>query len=136
VNRLGQLWHYVDKVFDLPRRLRAVRDERPYPVIPTSAVTARLLLGALLRLPSFLQMAWETRRRGWQRLVGLKQPVSPEVFGYVAERYRLEDLRGVLVATNQRLKHNKAFESAKLHGLLVVAMAIPAAPEHRNEVVQ
>ncbi len=122
MNRLGQFWHYVDKVFDLPRRLRGVRDERPYPVIPTAAVTASLFLGALLRLPSFLQLALDTRRRGWRRLVGLQEPVSPEVFGYVAERYRLEDLRAVLVATNQRLKHNKAFESAKLHGLLVVAI--------------
>jgi hypothetical protein len=122
VNRLGQFWHYVDKVFDLPRRLRGVRDERAYPVIPTAAVTASLFLGALLRLPSFLQMALDTRRRGWRRLVGLKQPVSPEVFGYVTERYRLEDLRAVLVATNTLLKRNKAFESVKLHGLLVVAI--------------
>jgi|GEM_PF-2937455 len=35
MNLLGQFWHYVAKVFDLPRRLRAVRDTRLYSVIPT-----------------------------------------------------------------------------------------------------
>jgi len=38
----------------------------------------------------------------------------------VAERYRLENLRAVLVATNTTLKKNEAFESAKIDGLLVV----------------
>lgn len=122
MNLLAQFWRYAHKVYDLPRRLRAVRDTRPYPVIETAAVTATLFLGALLRVPSFLRLASETRRPGWRRLVGLRAPVSEEVFNYVSERHRLEDLRAVLVATNRTLKQNKAFESAKLHGLLVVAI--------------
>jgi hypothetical protein len=122
MNRLGQFWHYVTKVFALPVRLRSLRDERSQPVIPTRAFSASLLLGAVLRVPSFLQLQAETARRGWQRLVGWPQPISDDAFGYVLERYRSADWRAVLVAVNRTLKTNKAFESAKLNGLLVVAL--------------
>jgi hypothetical protein len=122
MNRLGQFWHYVTKVFALPVRLRSLRDERSQPVIPTRVFSASLLLGAVLRVPSFLQLQAETARRGWQRLVGWRQPISDDAFGYVLERYRTGDWRAVLVAVNRTLKANKAFESAKINGLLVVAM--------------
>ena len=56
MNRLRQFWHYVEKVFDLPRRLRAVGDERWQPQIPTPVLSASLLLGAVLRVPSLLQL--------------------------------------------------------------------------------
>jgi hypothetical protein len=122
MNRLRQFWHYVGKVFDLPARLRAIRDERTQPVIPTPALSASLLLGAVLRTPSLLQLQAETARRGWQRLVGWPQPLSDDALGYVLERYRIEDWRAVLVAVNRTLKANKAFESAKIAGRLVVAL--------------
>ena len=38
------------------------------------------------------------------------------------ERYRIEDWREMLVAVNRQLKANRAFESAKISGLLVVAL--------------
>jgi Transposase DDE domain len=122
MNRLRQFWHAAAKVFDLPRHLRAVRDQRADPAVPTFAVSASLFLGALLRKPSFLQIQFESARPGWQRLIGLAQPITDDRMGYVCERYHLEDWRAVLVATNQRLKRNKAFESAKIHGLLAVAI--------------
>jgi hypothetical protein len=122
MNRLGQFWHYVTKVFALPARLRAIRDERSQPVIPTRVFSASLLLGAVLRVPSFLQLEAETARRGWQRLVQWAQPLSDDALGDVLERYRLEDWRAVLVAVNRTLKTNKAFESAKINGRLVVAL--------------
>lgn len=119
---MRQFWHYVDKVFDLPRHLRGVRDQRPYPEIPTPAISFSLFLGAVLRLPSRLQIEAETRRRGWQHLIGLRQPISDDCLGYVLERYRLEDWRAVLVHANRQLKANKQFESAKIGGLLTVAL--------------
>jgi hypothetical protein len=115
MNRLGQFWYYVTKVFALPTRLRAIRDERPQAVIPTHALSASLLLGAVLRTPSRLQLQAETARRGWQRLVGWKQPISDDALGYVLERYRVEDWRAVLVAVNRTLKA-KAFESPRSTG--------------------
>jgi hypothetical protein len=122
VNVFGQFWRYVTKVYALPHRLRAVRDTRSFPVIPTVFATASLLLGAVLRLPSFHQIAKDSARAGWRRLLHLPQPVQDDFLAYVTERYRLEDLRDLLVAVNRTLKQNRAFESAKIHGLLVVAI--------------
>lgn len=122
MNCLRRFWHAAQKVFDLPRRLRAVRDGRADPQVPACAVSATLFLGALLRKPSFLQMQFESARRGWQRLIGQSEPITDDRMAYVTERYRLSDWRAVLVATNQTLKRNKAFESAKIHGLLAVAI--------------
>lgn len=122
MNRLRQFWHYVEKVFDLPVRLRALRDSRPQPVIPTRVFSASLLLGVILRCPSFLQLQAETARRGWQRLVRWKQPLSDDALGYVLERYQAEVWRTELVRVNRTLKTNKALESAKINGRLVVAV--------------
>jgi len=122
VNRLRQFWNYLEKVFQLPALLRSVRDERPQAVIPTRAITASLFLAAVLRVPSLLQLQAETRRKGWQRLTGWLGRISDDAFGYALERYRLEDLRSLLVSANQTLKRNKALESAKIGGLLVVAL--------------
>jgi hypothetical protein len=122
MNRLGQFWRYTDKVFDLPARLRGIRDHRPQAQIPTRVLSASLLLAALLRVPSLLQLQAETGRRGWQRLTGWPQAISDDALGYALERYRIEDWRAVLVAVNRTLKANKAFESAKINGLLVVAL--------------
>jgi hypothetical protein len=120
VNRMRQLWHYARKVFDLPLRLRSIRDHRADPEVPTWAVTATLFLGALLRRPSLLQIQSDSRRTGWQRLIGYPKAISDERLAYVMERYCLEDLRLALVSINKTLKRNKAFESAKIDGLLVV----------------
>lgn len=120
MNRIRQLWHYAHKVFDLPRRLRAIGDGRADPKVPTWALTATLFLGALLRRPSFLQIQADSRRRGWQRLIGHAAAITDERLAYVLERYRLEDWRATLVAFNQTLKRNKALESARIDGLLVV----------------
>jgi hypothetical protein len=120
VNRMRQLWHYARKIFDLPLRLRSIRDHRADPKVPTWAVTATLFLGALLRRPSLLQIQSDSRRTGWQRLIGYPEAISDERLAYVMERYCLEDLRLALVSINKTLKRNKAFESAKIDGLLVV----------------
>ena len=69
MNRRRQFWPAARKVFDLPRRLRGVRDGRADPQGPICAVSATLLLGAVLRTPSFLQLQFESARRGWQRLL-------------------------------------------------------------------
>lgn len=122
MNRLRQFWHYVEKVFDLPVRLRALRDSRPQAVIPTRVFSASLLLGVILRCPSFLQLQAETARRGWQRLVRWHQSLSDDALGYVLERYQVEDWRAELVRVNRTLKTDKSLESAKINGLLVVAI--------------
>jgi hypothetical protein len=103
-------------------RLRTVRTERPEPVIASAAITLSLFLGAVLRVPSLLQLQRETQRRGWQRLVGRSAPISDDAFGYALERYDPQELRGVLVPMIRQLKANKQLERCKIAGLLVVAL--------------
>lgn len=122
MNRLRQFWHYTTKVFHLPARLRAIRDRRCQAEIPTRVFSASLLLGAVLRTPSLLQLQAHTERRGWRHLVRWPHPVSDDAFGYVLERYQIEDWRTVLVDINRTLKANRAFAAAKVHGLLVVSL--------------
>lgn len=122
MNLLRGLWSYGNKVFALPQRLAAVGNHRSQPQIPTRSVTATLFLGALLRVESFLQLQAETARPGWQRLTGWSRRISDDALVYALERYYLQDLRAVLVALNKDLKRNKALESAKIKGLLVVAL--------------
>jgi len=122
VNLLRGLWRYGNKVFALPQRLAAVGNHRSQPEIPTRSLTGSLFLGALMRVESFLQLQAETARPGWQRLTGWSRPISDDALVYALERYYLQDLRQVLVDINKTLKRNKALESAKIHGLLVVAL--------------
>jgi hypothetical protein len=60
MNLLGRFWRYLSKVYELPRRLSGVRDTRLWPRIPTRWVSPSLFVGAVLRLPSFLQIATDT----------------------------------------------------------------------------
>jgi len=122
VNLLRGLWSYGNKVFALSQRLAAVGNHRSQPEIPTRSITCSLFLGALMRVGSFLQLQAETARPGWQRLTGWPRRISDDALVYAAERYYLQDLRQVLVDINKTLKRNKALESAKINGLLVVAL--------------
>lgn len=122
MNRLCQFWNYAAKVFALPSRLATISDRRPEAVIPTRALTASLFLAAVLRVPSLLQLESETKRKGWQRVIGWLGRISDDAFGYALERFNVEEVRSVLVSVNQTLKQNKALNSAKIGGLLVVAL--------------
>lgn len=122
MNLLRGLWHYGNKVFALSQRLGTIGNHRSQPQISTRSITASLFLGALMRVGSFLQLQAETARGGWQRLVGWSGTISDDALVYALERYKLEDLRQTLVEIIKTLKRNKALESAKINGLLVVAI--------------
>ncbi len=122
MNFLRGFWRYSKKVFALSQRLATVSNHRCQPKIPTRSITCSLFLGALTRVSSFLQLQAETARPGWQRLVGWAPRISDDALVYALERYDLQDLRQVLVEINKTLKRNKALESAKIQGLLVVAL--------------
>jgi len=122
VNLLRRLWCYGNKVFALSERLAGVGSHRCQPEIPNRSITTSLFLGALMRVSSFLQLQAETARPGWRRLTGWSRFISDDALVYALEPYHLQDLRQVLVDINKELKRNKALESAKIHGLLVVAL--------------
>jgi hypothetical protein len=122
VNRLAQFLHYAQKVFALKLLLRGVGDERPFATIPTAPILISLVLGAVLRVVSYLDLAQQTQRRRWRHLCGLKTAISDDTFGYATERLNLQDLRHVLAEAAKTLKRNKALESCKLKGLLFVSL--------------
>ena len=122
MNRLAQFLHYAQKVFALKTLLRAVRDGRPFAKIRTTPVLLSLVLGAVLRIGSYLDLAQQTKRRRWRHLCGLQAPISDDTFDYVTERFKLEDLRRTLVSVAKTLKANKALESSKINGLLFVSL--------------
>ena len=69
MNRLRGMWRYLTKVFDLRNLIRNVRDRRQYPEIPTPCLHLTLVLGAILRVPSLLDLSLKTQRKGWQRMI-------------------------------------------------------------------
>jgi hypothetical protein len=122
LNELAQFLAYATKVFHLGALLRSVCDQRPYPEIPTRPILLSLLLGVVLPVDSYHDLAKQTKRRRWQHLVHWHRRISHHTFGYVAERLSLADLRRTLAQVNRRLKANKALESCKLNGLLFVSL--------------
>ena len=124
MNRLAQFLQYTRNVFELTRLLHRVRDGRPEPVVPLLPLAVCLVLGVVLRIGSYLDLAQQTKsRRRWRHLCGLKAPVQHEIFGYVTERMSPEDWRQNQAQVAKQLKRNKALESCQDQG--------PALPEHR-----
>ena len=122
MNRLAQFLHYTQKVFALKTLLRGVGDGRPFATIHTTAVLLTLVLGVVLRISSYLDLAVQTKRRRWRHLCGLKAAISDDTFQYVTERLKLEHLRQALASVAKTLKQNKALESCKINGLLFVSL--------------
>jgi len=122
LNELAQFLAYATKVFHLGALLRGVCDRRPYPEIPTRPILLSLLLGVVLRVDSYHDLAKQTKRRRWRHLVHWHRRISHDTFEYVAERLSLEDLRRTLAQVNRQLKANKALESCKINGLLFVSL--------------
>jgi hypothetical protein len=122
LNQLALFLAYAVKVFALNRLVRATRDSRANPEIPTPALFLSLLLGVVLRTGSYLDLAQQTKRRRWQHLIHWSRRISDDAFHYVSERFNLEDLRLNLAQINKRLKANKALESCKINGLIFLSL--------------
>jgi len=123
VNRLAQFLQYACKVFGLKPLLGRVRDGRSEPQVPLLPLVLCLVLGVVLRIGSYLDLAEQTQsRRRWRHLCGLKAAVQHEIFAYVTERMAPEDWRQIQAAVAKELKRNKALESCKIHGLLFLSI--------------
>jgi len=121
VNQLAQFLLYIQKVYGWTM-LRGVRDSRPFAQILTTPVLLSLVLGVVLRIASYLDLAEQTKRRRWRHLCHLKHAISDDTFGDVTDRLCLEDLRQSLATVAKTLKRNKALESCKINGLLFLSL--------------
>lgn len=123
MNRLAQFLQYTCKVFGLKRRLRTVREGRSEPKVALLPLNLCLILGVVMRIGSYLDLAQQTKnRRRWRHLCHLQAPVQNEIFGYVTERMQPEDWRQNQAHLARELKRNKALESCKINGLLFVSI--------------
>jgi hypothetical protein len=122
MNELAQFLGYATKVFGFGRLVRSVRCRRPYPLIPTRCLFLSLVLGVVVRVGSYLDLSKQTKRRRWQHLIHWDKRISDDTFDYVSERFNLEDLRQSLAQVNKTLKANKALESCKINGLLLLSL--------------
>lgn len=120
--QLSQFVRYAQKRFALPLLAGCFADGRPQPDIPSRAVGLSLVLGEVVRIPSFLQLQEETQVPQWQRWVGYRHPISHDTFGYASEHLDPEQLRRAGVWICRKLKRGKAFEANKVAGLLVVSL--------------
>ena len=121
---------YADRVFQLKRWWKRVRDSRRQPQIPTEVFPAILFVMFSCRLRSFheLPARWASlavasgqaargtipRLVAWQRWLGAakdrRMPCADEI-AYVAERIDLTTLRDVLAHLYTRLMRNKVLQS-------------------------
>jgi len=123
VNRLAQFLQYTGKVFGLKGVLRRVGDGRVEPRVPILPLVLCLVLGVVMRIGSYHDLAQQTKsRRRWRHLCGLKAPVAHEIFGYATERMSPEDWRQNQAQVVKELKRNKALESCKIKGLLFLSL--------------
>ena len=120
--QLSQFVTYAQKRFDLHWLAGSFADSRPQPEIPSRAVWLSLVLGEVVHIPSFLQLATETQLPQWQRWVGYSAKISHDTFGYVSERLEPAPLRQAARWINGKLKRGKAFEANKIKGLLAVSL--------------
>lgn len=75
MNRLAQFLQYTEKVFELKRLLRSVRDGRCQPEIPILPVALCLMLGVVTRISSYLDLGAANQESS--ALAAALRPQSP-----------------------------------------------------------
>jgi len=107
---MTRLCRYIDKVFDFTASLRALRDTRAQPQIPTSAVWTSAFFMFVMRQGSLNAIESELRvPRRLEPLVGPRKP-SADTIARVMGMIDAETLRQILRENNRRLRRKKALE--------------------------
>jgi hypothetical protein len=113
-HRLAQFLKYVWKVYDLPKRIAWLKDNRRRPLIATQDVVRSLLFTAVLRLPSLNALEGQLRRPPFQRLIGRrgragKKAFSADTVARVLDSLEHSQLRGLLHGVLAKAERNKVF---------------------------
>lgn len=100
---------YVEKVFDFGQRVKAIRDSRQKPRIPTAAIWLSAFLMFAIRRGSLNAIESELHQaRRWKCLMGSHRPSADRV-GDVFCLIPPEQLRAMLSGVNHQLGRNKVF---------------------------
>ena len=127
-DHLGKFIKYSWNVYNLPQRLKELRDGRRRPSIATAEVVRGLLFTAVLRLPSLNALEGELKRRPFQRLLGRRatQPgkklFSADTAARVLDSLEHAPLRRLLYDVVWKAERNKALRNSGLGVRRAVAL--------------
>ncbi len=91
-------------------------DGRPHPHIPAQDLIWAVVMGHILRVPSFLRLEWLVHSPVRANL-GVDQPFGDDALAYCTERMDPERTRVALASAVHQAKRNKAFENSRFIGL-------------------
>jgi hypothetical protein len=110
---------YLDKVFGFSALVGALPEGREFPQHPWKKVFDAVFLGAVMQIPSLLQIEAECRDGALAKRIG---PISDDTIGYALERQSPEPLFTLSCEIARRLKRNGVLRSDWSRGLLVAAV--------------
>jgi hypothetical protein len=113
-----RLLRYVTRCLRLGRYLAHPGDGRPQPQIPARVLLWALVLGRLLREPSFHGVEQLVRSSAC-RALGVYQSFGDDALSYFTERLDPARTRAALIDTLRRAKRNKAFQNSPFLGLAI-----------------
>jgi len=113
-----RLWDYVGRRLRLGAYLKEPGDGRQRPQIPARVLLWALLIGRLLREPSFHGIEQLVASAG-ARALSLARGFGDDALAYFTERLGAAGTRRALAETVRRAKRNKAFENARFLGLAI-----------------
>jgi len=112
----GHMQNYACHCLGLKSYFQQSGDGRAHPHIPASDIVWTVVMGRILRVPSFLRLEWLVHSPARAGL-GVKVPFGDDALSYCTERMVPETTRRALAAALHQAKRNKAFENSRFIGL-------------------
>jgi hypothetical protein len=111
-----QIQNYACHCLGLKSYFQNPGDGRQHPHIPAPDLVWAVVMGRILRVPSFLGLEWLVHSPVRAEL-GIKAPFGDDALAYCTERMDPETTRVALAAALHQAKRNKAFENSRFIGL-------------------
>lgn len=111
-----QIQNYACHCLGLKSYFHSPGDGRPHPQIPAGDLVWAVVMGRILRVPSFLRLEWLAHSPVRAEL-GVRTAFGDDALAYCTERLDPEVTRVALAATLRQAKRNKAFENSRFIGL-------------------
>lgn len=113
-----QIQNYACHCLGLKAWFRNPGDGRVHPHIPAADLVWTMVMGRILRIPSFLRLEWLVHSPVRAEL-GITAPFGDDALAYCTERMDPEATRVALASALHQAKRNKAFENSRFIGLAV-----------------
>jgi hypothetical protein len=108
--------NYASHCLGLKSYFQQPGDGREHPHIPARDIVWTVVMGRILRVPSFFRLEWLVPSPVRAEM-GVQTPFGDDALGYCTERMDPEATRVALAAALRHAKRNKAFENSHFIGL-------------------